>query len=71
MALKATSLGHQQPYIEYSHEAERGTALTVALVLVVFAFTFIAWAMNRRMAGQPSSTAGRGLSWSRLPSSPY
>jgi hypothetical protein len=28
-------------------------ALTVALVLVVFTSTFIAWAMHRRMAGQP------------------
>lgn len=40
-------------YIDYSREAERGMALTVALVLVIFGFTFIAWAMNRRMAGQP------------------
>ena len=40
-------------YIEYSHQAERGMALTVALVLLIFAFTFIAWAMSRRMAGQP------------------
>ena len=41
-------------YIDYSREAERGMALTVALVLVIFGFTFIAWAMNRRMAGQPA-----------------
>ena len=40
-------------YIEYSHEAERGMALTIALVLLIFAFTFIAWAMRRRMAGHP------------------
>ena len=40
-------------YIEYSHEAERGMALTVAAVLVVFGFTLIAWTMNRRMAGSP------------------
>jgi hypothetical protein len=40
-------------YIEYSHEAERGMALTVAAVLVVFGFTLIAWTMNRRMGGPP------------------
>ena len=40
-------------YIEYSHEAERGMALTLAAVLVVFGFTLIAWTMNRRMGGPP------------------
>lgn len=40
-------------YIEYSHEAERGMALTVAAVLVVFGFTLMAWTMNRRMGGRP------------------
>ncbi len=40
-------------YIEYSREAERGIALTVGAVLVVFGFTLIAWIMNRRMGGPP------------------
>ena len=49
-------------YIEYSHEAERGMALTVAAVLVVFGFTLMAWTMNRRMGGRP----GDGRPWPLL-----
>lgn len=52
-------------YIEYSHEAERGMALTVAAVLAVFGFTLIAWTMNRRMGSRRSSTADPSHSLSR------